>query len=274
MNSVSHSRGNCKHICSVSENFSAYALVDNQLCDHRLSPPLRMELFNRIMSGSNEQALAILDAVGFDAAIPGTEFSITGNDVVEFYNVDPGVLKSLLYRKDFTTVKYPCDIRVMSVNDIIKSGVPLVRREEDYRRALYFRQGEPDRVFSFPTAANKSLRLFTPRAVLAIAILLLYTDKTDTNSGPIKRTLLAIKSSSYRVSQPPALPAPAVSEELVEPATEAAEAIVKSAESGVPTITLNPEGQLVLSPEAFKALLYPLVSAAAAAAVSAMKEAQ
>lgn len=184
------------------EFFIGFSRVDADLKDHRVSGQLRVELIKRIMEGSNEQALSILNTVDIVGFVPGIgDVSIPINEFASFYGVTIEYLRSLLARNDLIQKNYPEDVKKCSTFDIIRAGALIspccnqtASGSDEYVTYCLNTYGTP-RVISLKR--QRSYGMYSPRLVLATALLMCYTEKNDEGSN-IKNVLLAIKRSLYR----------------------------------------------------------------------------
>ena len=219
-----------------------FTKVDADVQDFHMSPILRSALVEQILSRPNEEAVEVLSSVGELRRVPiKGNCCITRHEVARFYGVSEDYIASLMNRLGYTSAKKREDIRKTDRFHVL-SGTPGVEECSVQTEMGYVqyrsKSSPPDKVeFVMPERSSQFL-LFSPRIVLALALGMTYTEKTQF-PGPIKRTLLAIKASNYRVSKKnyPEIP-------------------------GLPagfSIPVTPDGNLVLSPELFISLIHETV---------------
>lgn len=186
--------------CHGTDYLIGMSGVDCNMNDHRVSGFLRGELVRQIMAGSNEQALAVLSAVGNIGFVPGIgENSIPLNEFADFYGVSEKYLSDLLTRRRFH-VLYPKDVSRMYLSDILKADAPIVpccgnQKKSDDLKTFHIIGSHGKLNVSLPQ--KRMFNLYSPRLVLTTALMMVYTDKSEVE-GNIKRTLLALKRSPYR----------------------------------------------------------------------------
>lgn len=181
-----------------------FSQADYDPTRYDMSGQLRSKLEEIIMAGTNAQAFSILSAVDVIDHIPGAgENFVPLNGFANFYGVSEEYLKGVLNRHKFLQKNYPDDVKRVYAADIVKDdGIPLVRdayckvpgRDDLSRYRLLDAYGAP--CVSLPK--KNSFFIYSPRVVLATALSLLYTDKSDENCTA-KKVALAIKRSDYRV---------------------------------------------------------------------------
>lgn len=185
-----------------AEYYTGYSQIDCNPTDHRVSGSMRGFIVDKILNGGNDEALALLSSVGQIEFVPGIgENSIPLNAFADFYGVSEKYLAGLLQRSRLIWKSCPNDITRMRLSDIIAAKAPLTPCcESQQKRAddlvTYHINGSHCQMkVSLPK--GRLFSLYSPRIVLAAALMMVYTDKSDVD-GNIKKTLLAIKRSPYR----------------------------------------------------------------------------
>lgn len=261
MSIVTQTKSSYKPFDANSEVFSG-GRVDSSPNDYRISGVLRGVLFEQIMSGSNELALATLSSIDEIRFVPGIgPNSIPLNEFAAFYGVSEKYLNSLLVRRKLIRNAYPNDISRVYPSDIRSAKAPL-----EWDRPI----GQSDSGDLFKYCVNGScgqmtvslprrnaFSLYSLRLVLATTLFMVYTDKSDEDVN-IKKTLIALKRSPYRFME----------RRVEEPVKEPEKS---KPSSGIPVTS---DGSLVLSPEIFTSMIKTAVKEAVSEVMSAIQDNQ
>lgn len=230
-----------------------FARCDSNLEYSRISGVLRGKLIEQILSGTNEQALAVLSSVGTIRFIPGIgASSIPLNEFAAFYGVAEGYLRNLLVRRGLIRKNYPDDINRWDTSGLLKAGAPIspCGCEKDGLVKYHFNDS---RSLYVMVPYRHMFSTYSTRIVLAASLFMCYTDKSG-QDGNIQRAILAIKRSPYRLVEKE----PEVIEET--PPTE-----------GVAGIPITQSGEFVLSPELFAQVIKIAVKEAVSEVMAASK---
>jgi len=189
--------------CGDTDYLIGLSAVDCDLNDYRVSGVLRGDMVRQIMTGPNDLALATLSSVGPIGFVPGIgDNSIPLNEIAAFYSVTEKYLRSMLSRTGFTEKQYPQDVRRLHLYDIRNAKAPIepccVSMQKDANNLITYRVAGAycQMKVSLPKT-NYAFNLYSPRFVLALGLMMVYTDKSPME-GNIKKTLLALKRGPYR----------------------------------------------------------------------------
>lgn len=219
MNNISQNAKERKTPVTDKLGYIEYAKADSDFNRCYISGEARAKVLKQIMTGSNEQALSVLKTVDNIGYVPGVgEACIPINEFAEFYNVTIPYLKGVLQRCGYNLKDYPHDIKMTTLKRT------MIRAKENLVE-VPFEEGDDEYYVKFKLRSQYvpywvSLRqrgqfaMYTPRIVLATALLMLYTDKSAC-WGNIKKTILAIKRGPYRFENDPMadLPVPGEDDE-------------------------------------------------------------